>query len=99
MNKFDSAAILLGHKREDQSRVQVYETPMGRAPRLNDETLRNDLEDRPGKDVVEGAERSASRPVGRAGIVNDNITLARGGEKTLAEAAKTIETQATPLLA
>ena len=32
-------------------------------------------------------------------IVNDNITLVRSGEKSLADAAKTIETQATPLLA
>jgi hypothetical protein len=59
VNKFNTAATLLGQEREDQGRVEVSGTPMGRTPRLNNETLWNNLEDRAGKDVVKGAEGSA----------------------------------------
>ncbi len=60
VNKLDSATILLGQEREDQGRVQVRGTPVRRTPRLDDETLRNDLKDHARENIVERAEWSAS---------------------------------------
>ncbi len=59
MNKFDSAAILLGQERQDQGRVEVRGAPMGRPPRLNNQALRDNLQDRARKDIVEGVEGGA----------------------------------------
>lgn len=72
MNQLNPAAILVRQKRQDQGRIEVRRPPMGRAPRLDDETLWSDLEDGTREYIVEGTK-------GRAWLSGDRHRRASEG--------------------